>query len=268
MTVLAGAPVTGRVAGVSFAVVGHGAPTTVFAHGLGGSATETRTVAARTPGTRVLLTFRGHGDSDALPGGWDYDALADDLLAVADETGADRAVGLSVGSGALLRAVSREPARFARLAFVLPAAIDAARADGATLRLRALGDAIDRGDVDAVAALLLDEVPAQTRSRRGVHTLVARRAAQLVTRPAPRPAGDDRPVRSRALLTAVTAPALVVAQAGDPLHGLDVARELQAALPCSTLLTLPPGGVFWTASREAQDALAVHLSPAREPGCR
>jgi pimeloyl-ACP methyl ester carboxylesterase len=261
VTVLHEAPVLGgRVAGVSFAVVGHGSPTTVFAHGLGGSATETRTLAARTPGTRVLLTFRGHGDSDALPAGWDYDLLADDLLAIADATGADHAVGLSVGSGALLRALSREPARFARLGFVLPAALDAARPDGATLRLRALGDAIDRRDIDGVAALLLDEVPAQTRNRRGVHALVTRRAAQLVTRPAPRPVGDDRPLRSRRALAAVTAPALVVAQADDPLHSLDVARDLSAALPQSSLLTLPPGGVFWTASRQAQDAVARHLS--------
>jgi len=77
-----------RVAGVSFSVLGGGEPVTVFAHGLGGSSAEVRPLAARAPGTRVLLSFRGHGDSDALPGGWDYDLLAADVLAVADHVGA------------------------------------------------------------------------------------------------------------------------------------------------------------------------------------
>lgn len=250
-----------RVAGVRVAVVGSGAPVTVFAHGLGGSQAETRPLAARVAGTRLLLTFRGHGESDALPGGWDYDILAADLLGVADAFGADRVVGLSVGAGALMRVLSRQPDRFRRLAFVLPAALDASRPDGATLRVRTLGDAIDRGDDDAVTELLLEEVPAAVRERRGVRALVGRRAAQLVSRPAPRPLGDDRPLADRAQLAAVRAPALVVAQHGDPLHSLDVATDLATALPNAEQLILPPGGLFWTAARRAQDALARHLDP-------
>ena len=78
----------GRVGGVAFTVVGEGSPVTVFAHGLGGSSAETRPLASRTGGTRVLLDFRGHGTSDPLVDGWDYDLLAEDLLAVADATGA------------------------------------------------------------------------------------------------------------------------------------------------------------------------------------
>lgn len=251
-----------RVGGVAVDVVGSGLPVTVFAHGLGGSSTETRPLAARLTGTRVLLTFRGHGRSDALDGGWSYDALADDLLAVADATGADRVCALSVGSGALLRALSRDPHRFTRLACVMPAALDAARPDGATARIRRLGDAIDRGDAAAVTALLLEEVPPGQRDRRGVATLLARRAAQLCERPAPRPAGDDRPVPDRAVLAAVTAPALVLAQRDDPLHTTAVAADVAAALRTADLLVLPPGGVFWAAARQAQDALAAHLTPA------
>ncbi|MGB8650376.1 MAG: alpha/beta fold hydrolase, partial [Mycobacteriales bacterium] len=100
---LAPAP-AGRLGGVSFVALGEGDPVTVFAHGLGGSISETRPLATRVDGTRVLLDFRGHGDSDLLVRGWDYDTLADDLLAVADAVGATRAVGLSLGAGALLRA--------------------------------------------------------------------------------------------------------------------------------------------------------------------
>jgi pimeloyl-ACP methyl ester carboxylesterase len=258
MTVLA--PDAGtRVGDVSYTVVGDGGPVTVFAHGLGGSAAETRPLASRVPGTRVLLDFRGHGASGPLPGGWDYDLLADDLLAVADATGATQAVGLSVGSGALLRALSRDPERFARIALVMPAALDEGRDDGATLAIRRLGNAIDDRDVEAVTAQLLGELPPEVRSRRAVRLLLGRRAAALVTRPAPRPRIPDRPVPDRAVLAAVHAPALVVAQEDDPLHALDLAVELTAALPDAALLALPAGGVFWTAPARAADALATHL---------
>jgi len=250
----------GRVGGVSFSALGEGSPVTVFAHGLGGSSAETRPLARTVGGTRVLLDLRGHGESDALPGGWDYDLLADDLLGVADAVGADRAVGLSLGGGALLRALSRDPARFTRIAFVMPAALDGLRTDGATQRVRLLGDAIDAGDVDRVTAILLSEVPAEARERRGVATLVARRAQQLTARPAPRPLHEDRPLTDRALLAAVRVPALVIAQEGDPLHPVVVAQELCEALPSCELLVLPPGGVFWSASREAREALAGHLA--------
>ena len=250
----------GRVGGVAFSTLGEGGPVTVFAHGLGGSSAETRPLARRVPGTRVLLDLRGHGTSDALPGGWDYDLLADDVLAVADAVGADRAVGLSLGGGALLRALSRDPGRFTRLAFVLPAALDGERTDGATLRVRLLGDAIDAGDVERVTEILLSEVPEAAQERRGVAALVARRAQQLTSRPAPRPLRPDRPLADRALLSAVRVPALVVAQEGDPLHSLDVARDLCEALPDCRLEVLPPGGVFWTAAPAVRDALAGHLT--------
>lgn len=260
MTALPTLTATGtRVGDVACTVLGSGAPVTVFAHGLGGSAAETRPLAARVPGTRVLLDFRGHGASGPLPGGWDYDLLAADLLAVADASGATQAVGVSVGSGALLRVLSRDPQRFTRLAMVLPAALDEGRGDGATLAIRRLGSAIDARDVAAVTAQLLAELPPHVRTRRAVRLLVGRRAASLVTRPAPRPRIADRPVHDRAVLAAVTAPALVIAQDDDALHALDLAVELTAALPDAALLALPAGGVFWTAAPRAADALADHL---------
>ncbi len=259
MTML-GVP-AGKLGGVSFVVLGEGGPVTVFAHGLGGSIAETRPLATRVSGTRVLLDFRCHGGSDAVDGGWDYDSLADDLLTVADALGATQAVGLSLGAGALLRALSRDPGRFARLAFVLPAAIDNARRDGATARLHRLGAAIAAQDARAVADVLLEELPAEIRDRRGVDALLLRRASQLITRPAPAPAREgERPLPDRALLSLLSAPALVVSQAGDDLHPAALAAELHAALPASQLLSLPAGGVFWTAGREVQDALAQHLS--------
>jgi pimeloyl-ACP methyl ester carboxylesterase len=249
----------GLVRGVEYAVLGSGGPVTLFAHGLGGGRSETRPLASKVAGTRVLLSFRGHGGSDALDGGWDYDVLADDLRTVADHVGATACVGLSLGGGALLRVLRDDPTRFDRLAFVLPAALDHTRGDGATLRLHSLGHAIDRGDVDAVTALLLAEVPAQLRERRGVPLLLGRRAQDLVRRPAPVPRSADRPLSDRSVLSRIVAPTLVIGQEADPLHPVELARELADLLPHASVLSLPEGGVFWTAAAAAQAALAEHL---------
>ena len=249
-----------RVAGVDVAVVGTGLPVTVFAHGLGGSSVECRPLAARSPGTRLLLTFRGHGSSDALPGGWTYDDLADDLAAVASDFGATRAVGLSLGAGALLRLLQRDPERFERVAFVLPAALDQSREDRATAQLLRLADAIISGDEPTVVALLLDDVPEAIRERGGVRVLVDRRARALLGTTPPYPRGADAPLPSLDPLTRVGAHALVVTQADDALHPASVGVRLAAALPHADLLALPPGGVFWTATRQVQDALARHLA--------
>ena len=249
----------GLVRGVEYTVLGSGGPVTLFAHGLGGGRSETRPLAAKVAGTRVLLSFRGHGGSDALDGGWDYDVLADDLRAVADHVGATACVGLSLGGGALMRVLRDDPDRFDRLAFVMPASLDNTRGDGATLRLVSLGHAIDRGDVDAATDLLLAEVPESLRGRRGVPLLLRRRAQELVRRPAPVPRSDDRPLADRSVLEKVAAPTLVIGQEADPLHPVELARELSELLPNATFLSLPQGGVFWTDAARAQAALADHL---------
>lgn len=246
---------------LSVSVLGDGLPVTVFAHGIGGAPSETRPLAQRVAGTRVLLAFRGHGDSPDMPGGqWDYDHLADDLIGVADAYGATRAVGLSLGAGALLRVLARDPDRFDRIAFALPAALDAPRPAEADERIEGIRLALVADDLPAVVALLLDDVPPQVRTRHGAVLLAERRARALLARHPPTPRGAVRPLTDLGVLAAVSAPALVLAQQDDPVHPQSVAEALAAALPNARLQVLPPGGLFWSATREAQDALADHLA--------
>jgi pimeloyl-ACP methyl ester carboxylesterase len=192
--------------------------------------------------------------------GWDYDLLAADLRTVADAVGATRAVGLSVGAGALLHLLASTPDRFERLAFVLPAALDRSRSDGATARLDRLAAAMRIGDVAHLTELLLHEVPPEIRQERAPQVLMKRRARQLAFSEPPFPRGDVRPVDDLAELAGIRAPSLVVAQEGDDLHTLAIAHTLAEALPNASLQVLPSGGVFWTARFAARDLLAEHLT--------
>jgi 3-oxoadipate enol-lactonase len=74
---------------------------------------------------RVLAyDTRGHGESPAPDGPYSIDDLADDVVALLDEVGAERAhvVGLSLGGMTGLRLAAREPGRVDRLAVLCTSA--------------------------------------------------------------------------------------------------------------------------------------------------
>src|SRR3954468_6809679 len=92
---------------IEYLVTGSGEPVTVFAHGLSGSIAETRPLGSGVAGSRVFFHFRGHGESSSPPGAWSYDDIGAELLAVADHFGARRALGASMGAGAILNVVAK-----------------------------------------------------------------------------------------------------------------------------------------------------------------
>jgi len=250
--------------------VGHGRPATVFAHGLAGSIPTTRPYAVRVPGQRTFLHFRGHGRSAAPAGGWDYRGLARELWAVADHVGADQALGVSLGAGALCAGLAADPARFRRLVLVLPAVIDRPRDDAAMARFARLADLVEAGGTDGVAAHLLAEQPAELRDDPGVRRWCREQAERLVGTPVGRALRElphERPVADRAALTRVTAETLVLAQEADPAHPVSVAEELAALFPRASLTVLPPGGIMWRHRARVRDLVGSFLSTvSTEPG--
>jgi pimeloyl-ACP methyl ester carboxylesterase len=231
--------------GIAAVVTGSGAPVTVAAHGLGASVAETRPLLSGVEGTRVFYAARGHiGD---VPSPYSYADLGDDLLAVADEHGATRALGVSMGAGALLSVLSRQPTRFEKVVLFLPGALDRPRTDDAVRRFDALVAALQAGDLAGVRAFVSDELPADLRERAAAY--VDTRAAFLLD--APGLAGGVAslpgvtPVPDRSALASVAAEVLVLSQEGDPLHPAQVGREVAAALPKARLVVFEqPGVVF------------------------
>jgi pimeloyl-ACP methyl ester carboxylesterase len=255
-----GSPTGGRI---EYLVTGAGAPATVFGHGLGSSIDETRPLGSGVRGLRAFLHFRGHGRSTGADGRWDYGALADDLLAVADAVGATRALGVSMGAGALVRVVATEPTRFDKVVLVSPATIDRPRADASLARFSRMADLGDARDVAALAALLLDDLPEDVRGTEQGRRYARERAARLVgTRVAEalRAVPGLAAVADRGALAAVRCDVLIVAAEGDPLHPVSVARELAAALPRARLKVFDEPGPMWHAPREIRAAVSGFLN--------
>lgn len=247
---------------------GRGEPHTVFAHGLGGSIRTTRPYATKVAGTRTFLHFRGHGASVVPSGTWGYAELARELWWVADGAGgprADRALGTSMGAGAICRGLTQDPDRLQRVVLVVPAALDEVRDDPGMGRFAALADDLEAGDEEAVVEQLLTEQPRAARSDPAARRWCQEQAQDLVAcapglAAAMRQVPVDRPVIDRDDLARVTCPVLILAQEDDPTHPVSVASELAEVLPGATLHVAGPGGLIWEHRDETRDLVGQFLS--------
>lgn len=227
---------------------GRGTPVTVFAHGMGASIPSTRPYASGVAGTRVFFHFRSHGRSVPAFTGWDYDHTADELLAVADQFGATRALGVSMGAGSIVRALLRDPDRFERAVLVIPAVIDSPRDSAGMQRYAILAEASARGDAAPIRAQVEAELPASLRDDAAAQAWVEQQtevflspgmaeALRDLPRAVPVPVIDD--------LRALELPVLVLAQEGDTVHPVDSARRLVEHLPNARLTVFDENGLLW-----------------------
>jgi len=244
-------------------VTGEGTPVTVFAHGLGSGIAETRPLGSAVNGRKVFFHFRGHGHSAAPDGHWTYADLARDLRAVADLSGATRALGVSLGAGALCRLLADNPGRFERAVFFLPAVLDTPRPAAAQERLTTMLEAIEAGDAATVADVISQEIPAPLRNTPAVWAFLRQRidqlmrdglAAGLTSLP------EQAAVDDRAELAGVTAKCLVIGSRGDDLHPVAAAEQLAEVLPDAELHLYDRPGIMWTQRADLRARISTFLN--------
>ncbi|WP_188431611.1 alpha/beta fold hydrolase [Ornithinimicrobium tianjinense] len=244
---------------------GHGRPSTLFVHGLAGSISTTRPYATAVPGTRTFMHLRGHGRSAVPSGPFGYADLAAEVWSVADrpDVRADRALGVSMGAGAILRGLTQEPHRFERVVLVLPATIDRPRSDTAMAALESLSERVSSGDRDAVVEHLVADQPAAVRADPAVRVWAEGQAEQLLSsgvEAALRLLPSQAPVPDRARLSEVTCPVLVLGQEGDDTHPAEVAEELADLLPDAVLHVAGSGGIMWEHRLETRELVGAFLA--------
>ena len=224
-------------------VDGDGEPVTVLAHGLTNSCRELAQLTPLIVGTTVRFCFRGHGHSGpaAVGSGYGFGDFALDLDAVAKQYGATRAIGTSLGAGAICRLLETRPDRFERMVFLLPAGLDRPfRHKARFLRTAELLESLPREE--AIEAILADpereEVYARAPWVRDVDRI---RWADVLDPaalgPAIRQVIEDTPVTDREVMRAVPAPVLILCREGDPIHPAEIGRVMADLLPNAELLT-------------------------------
>ncbi len=248
---------------LEYLVTGLGDPVTVFAHGLGNGIAETRPLGSAVTGRRVFFQFRGHGRSAAPGGIWTYLDLARDLRAIADLSGATRALGVSLGAGALCRLLADHPSRFERVVLFLPAVLDQPRPVAARERLTALMEAIEDANAAEVANVLSQEIPPSLRNNPATWSFLRQRMEMLMgdgLAPGLASLPEQAAVTDRASLGSVRSPVLVLGCQGDELHPAAVAEDIAAVLPNVTLHIYDKPGVLWTQRADVRERIATFLN--------
>ncbi len=242
---------------------GEGAPI-VLAHGL--TATRRNVV----QGSRHLLSrgwrlvsydARGHGESSPAPNpdAYDYASQADDLAAVLDAQGIERAtvVGSSMGAATAVCLALDLPERVGALVLVTPAYRGTGQLGGEALaHWDRLAAALDSGDVEAfVEASGANDLPERwrepariaTRQRieRHRHLDAVARALRVVPRSEAFASLDE--------LERLELPVLVAGtrDEADPGHPLATAEEYARRLPRGELVVEQPGDtpLAWQGAR-------------------
>jgi pimeloyl-ACP methyl ester carboxylesterase len=236
-----------KIAGVAGEEAGEGVPV-VLLHGL--TATRRYVVMGsknlERGGHRVVMyDARGHGRSDPA-GAYGYGELADDLLAVLDDRGIDRAVlaGASMGAHTLIRFALEHPDRAAALVVITPAFDPEADEDYA--RWDALSRGLREGGVDGfIEAYGEPDVPESFRDT--VKTVLRQR---LSGHEHPEAVADaleqvprSRPFESWDALGDLDLPVTVVASRdeADPGHPYAIGERFAEAIPGARLLSEEPG---------------------------
>jgi pimeloyl-ACP methyl ester carboxylesterase len=227
-------------------VRGEGEPVTVFGHGITSSVAEISAFSSKTPGTRVLFDFRGHGRSESPPAeaGYDVRAMRRDLEAVAGRYGATRAMGTSMGAATILSVLADDPNRFERAVLFIPAWIfgDAHPGEHGYHRLAEL---LETKPLEEVADALTEAPENQPLfSARGhwrdlVRWRVMRMNATGVPRALRAYSTGSPPVGDPERLRRVEIPVLILAHEGDPIHDAETARRLAEILPNARLQMWP-----------------------------
>jgi pimeloyl-ACP methyl ester carboxylesterase len=231
---------------VAFETAGTG-PTILFLHAFPlSSAMWAAQAAALSADHRVVrMDARGFGGSTVGSGPLAMDRIADDAVAVLDHLGVDRAIvcGCSMGGYAAFAFVRRAPARLRALVLVDTKATpdsDEARAGRTTLAQKVM----TQGPIAAAEAMLPKLLGATSHRERP--EVVARVREWILAAPPVAIANaalglGERP-DSRPTLAAIAVPTLVVHGEEDAVIPVDEARQLNAGIAGSRLVTLPAAG--------------------------
>ncbi len=239
---------------------GRGTPV-FFQHGLGGDVSQPFGLYAPPPTGIRLLAFdvRGHGETYPLgdPKKIALATFADDLIALMDHLGLERAVvgGISMGAATALNTCLRYPNRVLGLILSRPAWLDRPLPDNTRVYPHIAQYILKYGAQQGLerfrqtpefqAVQRESEDAAQSLVKQFEHPRAEECLARLERIP------HDAPCHDRAEWKAIRVPTLVLGNRHDPIHPWEFAQVLAETIPGATLRELTPKS--FSVERHGQD---------------
>ena len=225
---------------------GEGQPL-VFSHGLTNNRQQGRRQMAPLVGRCRLVTFdqRGHGGSTPVadPALYNAGRMAGDIAAVMDALGIGRAllVGESMGAATALLFALRWQERVEKLMLLAPAFGDTPNPTQARMRLLGRRLATSQGVEDYIA-----EARANDWRAAGFSATTMGYMAGYLRSHDPASIGlaceslaDWILFRDLSVLATLSCPVQIVAWEGDPVHPVELAVRMAAAIPAASLVKVP-----------------------------
>lgn len=236
----------------------------VFLHGLGTDSSQPSGLYTPPAGVRLIAPdCRAHGETRPLgdPKKVAVEPIADDVVALLDHLGVDRAVvgGISMGAAVALNLALRNPGRVLGLVLVRPAWLDRPLPENARvfahvaqfLLKYGAAEGLERYRASPEYARVLAESPDTARALE--QQFQEARAEECVVRLERIP--HDAPAHDRQEWAALGLPALVLGCRPDPIHPFEFAETLARTLPAARLVEITPPAV--SLERHAADLQAA-----------
>lgn len=223
----------------------------VFQHGIGSDASSCVDLAGPITGPRLLaMDARGHGQSDlGPPDQLDFATLAEDVVALLDRLGIDRATmgGISMGAAISLVVALEHPQRVERLILSRPCWLHQPSPPNAAVfctigrLIREHGARVgwERFRQSDDYRQLEEQVPGAGASLEGLFT--APRAEETAEKFLRIAAGA--PIDNVSVLRRIAVPALVLVTDQDPIHPRHYGELLRDELPRAELREITPKAV-------------------------
>lgn len=240
---------------ISYLTKGSEGPVTLYLHGLGADAAQTRPLASGVAGRSVLVDLPSHGCSGDAPTDLGYEGLVAIARAVAKQEGATQALGVSLGSAVLLRWLSTHD-DLERAVLYLPAAVTEQRPAG---RLR---HALTGGD-DALTAYVAGELPTSVTGSALARSWMADRAEALRRQGVASYADlleSEAPVLDAARASASRCALLAIGARDDAVHPFAAAEQAGSLFPLGRSHVFAQAAPLWTARRELRALISGQLS--------
>lgn len=227
---------------LEYKIQGQGVPF-VFLHGMGGSVTQIDNTYLPIEGVQLItLNQEGHGESDVDWEHYDFDYLADDVIALMDQLGIEKAYfgGISMGAAVSLNIAVRYPERVMKLLLIRNAWLDMPMAPDRRQAYADMGDCLRDRDIErfyqTAGWQIVKEHSAYTK---GAFTCTFSEEPNIKNWQKYFILPSKQPIPNREVLSQLTMPVYIIANRNDFCHPFEYGEFLHQMIAHSEFYEVP-----------------------------